>query len=45
MQLKKSLRKLHLGNARSYNTLIERQTNFAPANMDSTAFISYFEGL
>ena len=30
---------------RSYNTIFERQTNFAPFNMDTTALINILEGL
>ena len=30
---------------RSYNTLFERQTNFAPLNMDTTGLINIFECL
>lgn len=30
---------------RSYNTIIERQTNYALENMDTTGFINFFEGL
>jgi hypothetical protein len=31
--------------ARGYNTFLERQTNFAPLNMDTTAIINLLEGL
>lgn len=30
---------------RQYNTFFERQTNFAPLNMDTTAIINIFDGL
>lgn len=30
---------------RGYNTLLERQTNFVPVNMDTTMFINMFDGL
>ncbi|TNV80387.1 hypothetical protein FGO68_gene4042 [Halteria grandinella] len=42
---KKAYQKPALRSVRSYNTLIERQTNYMPVNMDTTMFINLFEGL